>query len=164
MPPLRRFHGARTRAIVWLLAGAAVGVPAAATAATTTPAPAPAPRNSVTVSVTPPAVYHHGQRFSITLVATLKKHFRHAYLLSFIQYTPRPCQANPNKELTRTLGTKGAYYHHQFSASPFTAASSFTGGAPGARRVCAYLFKKPVAPGTRARAIATGTVTYSVIK
>lgn len=123
--------------------------------------------STVAVKVIPAGPLHPKERFSITLSASFQKSQlkgKYAFLLSFIQYTDKPCESDVNKELNRTLPTQGSYYHHEFSTSPFTTSRNFTAGAAGHRRVCAYLFGRRVKPGTTERPIAHTHATYDVIK
>ena len=148
-----------------LLAG--LGWSGAAAAAPTAPAAAATTAPALSISVLPAGPIHHKQRFTITLTATLAKSHasgKKAFLLAFIQYSSKPCERDVNKELQRTLPTRGAYYQHSFSASPFTSTKAFIAGAPGNRRVCGYLFSKPVKPDTTAAPIAHNHATYQVVK
>jgi len=131
------------------------------------PASASAGAASLTVGLAPTKPFHPGERFTITVTASFHKRQlkgKQAYLLSFIQYSFKPCEADVNKELARTLDTEGAYYHRAFSSSPHAAAVSFTAGGAGNRRVCAYLFGRPVRPGSKTKPIAEASGSYSVVK
>ncbi len=113
-----------------------------------------------------PATTHKGQTFAIQIIGSFKKSkHKKAFLLAFEQHALRPCKANATKELDRT---KGAYYHHTVSLSPFVETTTLPshsypkGDRRGQHRVCAYLFPKKVHPGTHVRPIKRATATYRV--
>ncbi len=130
-------------------------------------ASAATPPATLKISVLPAGPLHPKEHFSITLTATFAKSQlkgKKAFLLAFIQYSSKPCERDANKELQRTLPVRGAYYQHAFSASPFTTTTSLVAGGAGMRRVCGYLFPKPVKTGTTVSPIAHNHAAYQVIK
>jgi len=113
------------------------------------------------VSVTPASI-HTTKKFRVKITGTYTKSelTGKAFLVSFIQYSLKPCKADAAHELS-------AYGEDPFTdqntgRSPFGWKFTFTAGGPGVRRVCAYLYPKHVGPADKVRPLTRATATYRV--
>jgi hypothetical protein len=112
------------------------------------------------IRVTPASILEK-KSFHVVITGTYSKSELKgkAYLVSFIQYNFKPCKAGAPQE--------GHAYGKPFAAqntgaSPFGWDFSFTAGGVGERRVCAYLYPKPVGPKSTIAPLTRATITYKV--
>jgi hypothetical protein len=126
---------------------------AAAAAAATTPP---------TVAIKVPAKVHHGEHFTIKITVTYDKQSftTTPYLVAYVQFTNRPCQPTAKAEhalptLLRTLDFAG-----KITSSPFVRTDDWKGGGAGNRRVCTWLYPKPVTPQSSAKPTLTANKSY----
>jgi hypothetical protein len=117
---------------------------------------------SITVS---PARVHPGVRYAVTVTGRYDKQARRRapYLLAFIQYSARACQATGTAEYS--LPSSGwswdVYPQHAETASPFKTVTYWKAGPSlGSRRVCAYLYADQVTPSSTAMPLASATAGF----
>jgi len=87
-----------------------------------------------------------------------------AFLISAIQFSPKPCLATAQAEYKIRptqfyFGEAGGIFE---SHSPFTQVNDFTAKIVGRRRICAYLYPKSVVPSDTTRPIVRGQASFRV--
>lgn len=136
---------------------------AAVVALVSASAPASA-ASAATLSLTVPAhnVARH-QVFSISASGTFKRSELEgkAFLAVGFQYDTRTCLPTVQAEFNR----KDIYFffHKTIAASPFTRTWSWSAGSRGPRRICAYLYRKPVTPADRIAPLARASGFFRVL-
>jgi hypothetical protein len=118
---------------------------------------------SLSVRVSP-AKLHPGTRYSVTITGSYDRRPKAPYLLAFIQYTGAACRATANGEYDLPTSEWAWAIYPQIAEprSPFKAVSYWKAGSHlGNRRVCAYLYAKPVTPSTTASPLLRASVAFS---
>lgn len=140
--------------------GCSLGPAAAATAAT--------------LRVSAPAKVTKGRSYTIKIHGTFTKYAAHdrRYLISLIQFSPKPCEATAQAE--NASGRPVEFYfasraHPQAvgifeTTSPFNRMDFLRAVAPGSRRVCTYLYLGFVGPSSTVAPVARASAAYKVVK
>jgi hypothetical protein len=85
-----------------------------------------------------------------------------AYMVAAFQYDRRPCASTGAQEFKRR--DTSFFFFKTVPHSPFTRSFHYSAGAPGPRRICAYLYPKPVSPTDNVTPIARAGGLFRVIK
>jgi hypothetical protein len=112
---------------------------------------------AATLKITVPATVHNGQNYKVKVTGTYKPRELEgtAFLVAFLQYSGKHCQASARAEFGLPASERDLDFAGNEPKSPFTNVERWTAhNRYGPRRVCAYLYPKPVGPSDSVRPIA----------
>jgi hypothetical protein len=111
----------------------------------------------------PPHEVKSGTNFSVRLSGSYRKSelTGKAFLVAAFQYDRRPCRATAQAE--HKLSDTSFFFYRTLASSPFEKTASFTAGASGARRICAYLYGKRLRPEDRGTPLVAATGFFRVV-
>jgi hypothetical protein len=84
-----------------------------------------------------------------------------AFLVAAFQYDRLPCRATAQAEFK--LSDTSFFFFRTLGSSPFAKTASFTAGAPGARRICAYLYGRRLLPQDKGTPLVAATGFFRVV-
>jgi hypothetical protein len=123
-----------------------------------------APAASLSVRVAPVRL-HPGSRYTVTIRGSYDQRVRRrTYLLAFIQYSGKTCHATATGEysLPASQWDWDFFPQRAETKSPFKDVAYWKASTRlGPRRVCAYLYAKPVSPTTTAKPLVRAGAPFS---
>jgi hypothetical protein len=120
---------------------------------------------AASVKISVPRTIRQHQAFKITTTGTYAQTELTgiAYLVSFIQFTSKPCLATGAAEFSQR--NLNPYFNGDEIQSPFSQVQhNKASGQLGGRRVCVYLYPQEVGPTDKVTPIAKASALYTVVK